>query len=211
MLARTHLARGSASAALPLFERLARDCPRDMPAHLYLAWCYQALGRLAESRQMIEDLIRTGGGPFTELLMGELHLREGRPVEALKNFERAALERRDPLVSLLTGCAYLRLKRADAAEQCFRDTLEAAPATALAYLGLAISALRKRQSGCAAEAALAAINLKFRPAPAHFVLGQSLRAIGETARAIQAFETCLRLRPDDPAARAALHALTVHA
>jgi tetratricopeptide (TPR) repeat protein len=207
MLVRTHLSAGRPAAALELIERLVKQYPNELTLNLHLAWCYQGLGRAAEAREVLEPILRADRAqPYANLLMAELCLAEGRPHAAFRYLENARGEGREPVVHLLSGWAHLRLQRAEEAERSFRAVLQIEPGLARGHPGLALAALAKAQHREAAEAALAAIGLQFDLAPAHYVLGVSLAALGETGSAVQAFETCLRFRPADRSVRAALAA-----
>src|SRR5439155_20050002 len=93
------------------------------------------------------------------------------------------------------GFTYLLMRRWGDAERAFRDTLAADGANARSFYGLALACLRQDRPEEAATAALDAVALRHNFPDAHFILGVALARLGRTARAVQALETSLRLRP----------------
>jgi len=209
-LARVHMANGDHEAAIPLLAELVGERP-DYPRYaIFLAQCCHMAGRLTECRAAIDKLLAAGkDGPAVQILRGNLALAEGRDEECLANL--LAAEKSDqssPVLLFLIGRAYARLNRWDDAERSFRAVIDLDRDSAEGWAGLARCLAEKGSYRKAADAAMEAIGLNFELPGAHFVLGVSLARLGRIQRAIQAFEACLVLAPNNAAAHSCL--ATIH-
>ncbi len=142
-------------------------------------------------------------------MRGNLALAEGDSERGLEHLLRAEQSSRTPIpeVRTLIGRVYLSMKRWEDAERLFRSVLELDGDSAAAYAGLAQALLGAGANEAAAESAMDAIGLRFEDADSHYALGAALARLGRPERAIRAFEACLKLRPEMPAAVAVLAAL----
>jgi Flp pilus assembly protein TadD len=205
-LAISHLAASRPADAVPLLEGLVAEAPDNIIAHLHLAHGYLLLGRRDECRRVIDDvLLRHAGHPSADLVRGNLELAEGRPdvaIAALLNAEENKEKR--PGLELLIGQCYLRLGRGQDAERAYRAVTARDEDFAPGYHGLAVSLNLQGRYEEAAEAALTALGLNYHIPRAHRALGFALTRLGETGRAVRAFETCLAMDPSDVVARNAL-------
>src|SRR5206468_6501539 len=68
------------------------------------------------------------------------------------------------------------------------------------HYGLALTHLNQDCPAAAADEALTAVGLHYHFPHGHYALGVALARLGRVGRAIQAFETCLALRPQTTAA-----------
>jgi len=98
--------------------------------------------------------------------------------------------------------------RLDEAARCYREALQADPADAPAHVNLAYVLLEQQQAAAAAEL-LERATVLGSPAASHlqdawFLLGRARQALGDDARAIDAYSEALRAQPAFPEA---LHAL----
>ena len=121
---------------------------------------------------------------------------EGHTDEALAHF--AAAEEQGGSSSYLlgnVGWAHLAAKRFDEAERIFLAIREIEPESALAPFGLAIIHAQRGKPTESADEALNAIGRRYFWPEAHAQLGMALVRLGQTDRAIQAFETSLVQRP----------------
>ncbi len=131
-----------------------------------------------------------------DLLQGSLLMAEKKNDEALEFLLKAEkAEPRLPSLHQQIGRLYLRMKRWDAAERAFLRALEIDPDSSRAYHGIAVVCLRKKRYSEAAEAALRSVGIIHQQPLAHFQLGVALIRLGQTDRAIQAFEVAVSMRP----------------
>jgi tetratricopeptide (TPR) repeat protein len=121
---------------------------------------------------------------------------DGHTDEALTHFAEA--EEQGGSSSYLLGnvaWAHLAAKRFDEAERLFKAIRELEPESALAPFGLAIIHAERGKPAESADEALNAIGRRYFWPEAHARLGMALVRLGDTERAIQAFETSLAQRP----------------
>lgn len=204
-LAQVHLGNQKPADAIPLLQQVIDNSPaeRRPTAQLYLAQAFFEAGRLQECRVVVEEVLALKPHQAAAHgIRGNLALAEGDLDAALTSLLKAEEGWRDsPRLKQLIGQVYLRAQRWDDAERCFRAVIEFDPDMAAAHAGLARALLEKRRFREAATESLGAVGLKFNLPGSHFVLGVSLARLGDTERAVQAFETCLKLAPDTKEAR----------
>jgi tetratricopeptide (TPR) repeat protein len=209
-LARVHLEAGRPADASPLLEELVRQQPAEVTYLLFLAQCRFLVGQLGECRRLVEEVLRREEDrPFADLLLGSLCFAENKVDEALGSLLRAEQTvRRLPGLHCQIGRVYLRMKRWDDAERAFRQALETDENCVGGHFGLALTHLNQDCPAAAADEALTAVGLHYHFPHGHYALGVALARLGRVGRAIQAFETCLALRPQSAAAHywlAAIH------
>ena len=197
-LARIHLAAGRLAEAIQILEGLIQDRPGDRSCRLFLAQAYREAGRLDDCRAVLDPILQEdAGGPVANLLRGNLAIAEGDYAKALEHLSQAELDTRPlPAMRLALGRVYLGLARWEDAERVFRGVLAIDPDDAGAHSGLARAMLGQKQPEAAAAAALDAVALRFDDFGAHYILGAALAQTGNVPRSTQAFQTCLKLRPD---------------
>jgi tetratricopeptide (TPR) repeat protein len=108
--------------------------------------------------------------------------------------------RRLPDLHCQIGRVYLRMRRWDDAGRAFRQALAIDENCVRGHFGMALAYLNQDHPAAAAEEALTAVGLHYHFPHAHYALGVALARLGKPERAIQAFETCLALRPQTTAA-----------
>ena len=196
-LALSYMDGGKPAEAAPLLEMLAAERPGERRFTLALAECYLNLGRLADCRRILETVY--GGDrawPQADLLLGIVEFAEGHADAALERLLRA--ENAAPGLPRLhnhLGAVYLRQRRWADAERAFRRALEIDVDSPPSHAGLAVAARRQGRPQEAAEHALRAAGLQYFSPAAHLQLGLSLAQLGDYARAAQALEACLSMRP----------------
>jgi tetratricopeptide (TPR) repeat protein len=208
-LARVHMEAGRPADAVPILEGLVREEPEEVTYVLFLAQCRFLLGQLGDCRRLVEEVLRREEDrPFADLLLGNLCFAENKINEALVGLLRAEqAARRLPDLHCQIGQVYLRMQRWDDAGRAFRKALEIDDNCVRGHFGLALTHLNQ---GCPAEAAdeaLTAVGLHHHFPHGHYTLGVALARLGRAGRAIQAFQTCLALRPQTAAAHAWLAAI----
>lgn len=194
--------------ALPLLLS-ARGSPAEGDsATLALIACYRALGRIADARELLENLAQSSDGsgrlavetprqaPEFDLMRGLLTLDEGRFGEALPHLEKAILARPQiPEMHLHLGRILMRLGRPELARNAFLKSLELDPELAEADLGLAQALSRLRRFHEAVQPALNAATRMPHRYSAHLLLGLCLARTGARGEAITALENALRTQP----------------
>jgi predicted AlkP superfamily phosphohydrolase/phosphomutase/Flp pilus assembly protein TadD len=203
-LARALLGADRPDAACAILEELTKSLPGEAHLALLHAHALYALGEYERCREVLRAF-DTGADPdpMCDVLMGFLAFREGRSAETAERLARAERAgRRLPRLHREIGNAYLQMGRSEDAARAFRSALAMDGDEARARDGLATALLELNRPREAADEALHAVWLQHDLAPAHFHLGAALARIGERARAMEAFETCLAL--DDRAAGAHL-------
>ncbi|HEV3148352.1 MAG TPA: alkaline phosphatase family protein [Chthoniobacterales bacterium] len=195
--------------ALPLLEELHAAEPARMLLSLTLANCYLALGRLADSRRIVEALAQDKDAgtaafgqqqarlvPQIDLLMGMICFQEGKTEEALANLKKVeALQQNIRHLQQELGRAYLKLRAWKEAESAFNRELKIDDDNPASHHGLAVALLNQRRNEEAAEHCLRAIALAHHMPLAHYHLGLVLTRLGQDERAILALETGLMIEP----------------
>ncbi len=211
--------------ARPLLEELCREKPEEMRFKLHLAQCYVSLGRNAESRVLLEEVLnfepetpKKNGDeppeskepkepkseadkakrsrPWADWLIGTIELADGNAEKGLASLLRAEEgEPHLPNLHLRLGETYLRCKRVEDAERAFERALEIDGDSPEAHVGLSMVYLRQRRFEEAASEALIAVGLQHFSPLGHFNLGIALARLGQRERAILAFETSLTILP----------------
>jgi tetratricopeptide (TPR) repeat protein len=236
-LARVYLDSRRYLDAQPIFEELAKKWPDQARFTQHLAQCYLAVGRRADAKSLLEQLIafepkapaasaqkneaeapaeapanvtmkEPKPRPWADFLMGIIHFEEGDMEVALAYLLKA--EQSDPRLPdlhLRIGETYLRQRRTEEAERAFQRALEIDGDSPEAHLGLAVVRLRQRRNEEAAEQALLAVGLQHFLPLGHFHLGVALARLGHRDRAALAFETSLSMLPGLIAAHRWLAAL----
>lgn len=131
---------------------------------------------------------------------GDIHAELGQNKQAAADYETLVkLVPGNPTALLKLGMVYQRLDRLDDARQRYLEALALKKDLAVAYNNLASIALRGKKEPAQAHAwAKRAVELA--PDVPHFqdTLGQTYRATGNTARAIEALSKASALNPAEP-------------
>jgi len=131
-----------------------------------------------------------------DYLWGCVALAECDYERALGHLEQAEqIDAERPALLLQIGEAYVRLRQADRAEQCFERAAAIDPDNPQAHLGLCRVQMLRQQYAAAAESALRAIGLRYQLPMAHFLLGRALVRLGRTLQAVDALEVALSINP----------------
>ncbi len=185
--------------------------PRRLEAAFQLAQCYQALGENDNCRKLIESIANSEFDdrtvesrnafikPQLDYMFGMLELNQGNHSSALEKFLAAEKQMgdrpsRDFYKNL--GNAYLRMENWDHCRKAYERALSIEPDDPQSLHGLAIVALNNNRSQDAVDLALESLQLLFHQPRVHFHLGLACWQLGELDRARQAFETCLKIRPN---------------
>ena len=181
--------------ALPVFERLHRDHPRE-PAYLYgLAAVRWRKGETVETARLMNSYItlqpRDASGYY---LLGAALLRQDLFVEAQAALKRSFSLKADPETEFLLGVASEKLGDRAAAIETFRRVIKARPdhAAALSALG---AAYREAGNFTEAQAALErAVELDQNDLRATYQLGLVYSKLGNSEAAKRMFARADDLR-----------------
>ena len=139
--------------------------------------------------------------PTVNLLLGRLEALDGNYDKAVEFLIRAEeTEPRLPGLHLQLGQTYLRLHRAEEAERAFERALDIDGDNALAHEGMATALSLLQRYDEAVDHGLTAVGLMHEMPRAHLRLGATLARLGLYEQSVLAFQTCLKLAPNTPAA-----------
>ncbi len=134
--------------------------------------------------------------PRSLLLLGVLEYYDKNTVKSLEHLKRAEqAEPRLPGLHNQLGKVYLRMNRPEDAMRAFKKALAIDGDSAVAYDGMAAALLRLHRPLQATEHALIAVGLLRHFPEAHFRLGVALTRMKDYQRAVDAFETCIKIAP----------------
>src|SRR6185503_14713120 len=146
----TTLQMGLVLDALPVFERLNRDYPRE-PAYLYgLAAAHWTKGEVAETIRLLNDYValqpRNASGWY---LLGAALLRQEQTSEAQRALQRSLSLKADPDTEYLLGASFEKAGDRPAAIERYRKVVQLRPDHAAAHAALGAA---YRETGKYAEA-----------------------------------------------------------
>ena len=195
-LAQSYLGAARYVDALPLLESVYEEWPERWDYCRELAICQLNLGLIDEAHETVSGVIENKKDAGALLLRATIECRRKNFSEGLEYLTQAeALDAASAGLQNQIGLTRLRLHQPELAEVAFRKGIESDADNAYAYLGVAFCRLRARQYEEAADYALQALALRFDLSLAHHNLGIALARLGDNARAIEAFEACLRYQP----------------
>ena len=193
----SHFDARNVDEAILALRRAIAAAPGHLQAILLLASSLPAKGEQEECRALAGQVAADPClAPYAALLLGMLATSDGNTDEALARF--AAAEEQAGASSYLLGnvaWAHLAAKRLDDAERLFTAIRSLEPESPLAPFGLALIHAERGQQTESADEALNAIGRRYFFPEAHAQLGMALMRVGQTERAIQAFETSVAQRP----------------
>jgi tetratricopeptide (TPR) repeat protein len=106
VLAFAHFSKGQVGRAIDAAEEGIRVCGRHQFLLMCLGWCYATAGRIAEARQLLEELkTRRSTTYVSAFAVGNIHVSLGEVDQGLEWFAQA-LEERDILAIVLLGSPF---------------------------------------------------------------------------------------------------------
>lgn len=203
-LARAYIDGGKWMEGIDILKKLHSENPKTLRFAIRLANAYQSVGKLKEARKTVNHIraILDRESPQLDMLEANLLIGEERykkALELLQKVEREAGEQ--PNLYLRLANAYLQLNRLEEAEQAVNKELEINPEEVSVYYVLGVINYRQMQYEAALNNFMDAVGLLFYHPTAHFYIGETLVALQEYEKAVQAFETCLQLVPNMNVAR----------
>jgi tetratricopeptide (TPR) repeat protein len=189
---------GRAKEALTYLEQAARLKPMDYDAAYSLAEAYQKSGDVKRADQSVQTLLAREDRAELHALLAEVRESEGQPVEAVREYQRAA-ELEPSEEYLFAWGAELLLHHADApASEVFRKGHRLYPKSVRMLVGLGAAAYGQDLNEQAARWLLEAIELEPSDSRPYLFLGKVQEvAKSEPQEWVDAFQRFVTLRPDD--------------
>lgn len=198
-VSRTLLWKNRTDQALPLLEEIVRRRPWEDRFLMQLAACYMQAGYLGQAERLLLAMHddRPPDNPTSLLLLARIKLARGDLGGGLQSLLAAeAMNPKLANVCVQLGDAYARLHQWENAQAAYERAISLDEDNALAFQGLSTVHQRRGRNQETVDAALSAVSLLHRLPVAHYNLGVAMGRSGETERAIVAFETALRFRPE---------------
>jgi tetratricopeptide (TPR) repeat protein len=191
----TALQMGLILDALPVFEQLQRDYPRE-PTYLYaLAAAHWTKGDLAETTRLMNTYVALQPrAPLGWYLLGAALLRQEKPSEAKVAIERSLSLKVDADSEYLLGVIFEKAGDGVAATDRFRKVVQLRPDHAAGHAALGTA---YREAGNYAEARLElerAVELDANDLRANYQLGLVYAKLGEKEAAQKMFDRADELR-----------------
>ncbi|MEE9608570.1 MAG: tetratricopeptide repeat protein, partial [Myxococcota bacterium] len=184
--------------SVTLFEHALRVTRDNHVAHINLAMAYAKSRRLEDAEHQLAEARRIApGSVIAEGALGEVRLKQGRPVEALRHLELAS--QRAPRASRWhagRAQALLDLAEFEAAAEGYGAALRIDPHNATLHGNLGLALFRAGRVDDAVASYEESLRLVPGRADVRGNLGVALAARGDEERAISQFERALAARPE---------------
>jgi tetratricopeptide (TPR) repeat protein len=189
---------GRTKQAIAYLEQAAQLKPTDYDAGYSLALAYQKIGDSKRADQSVQTLLARGEHAELHALLAEVREGEGQPVEAVREYQRAA-EMEPSEEHLFAWGAELLLHRAYApASEVFAKGQRRYPKSVRMLVGLGAAAYGQDLNEQAARWLLEAIELEPSDARPYLFLGKVQEvAKSEPQEWVEAFQRFVTLRPAD--------------
>jgi tetratricopeptide (TPR) repeat protein len=198
-IAQTHLWKRQPDRALPLLDEIVRRRPWEDRFLAHLALSYFQTGYLKQAERIVAAVSdgSESGSASMMLLSAKIKLARGDYAGGLQALLGAeATNPHMPGIYTQIGDAYLSLLQWENAKGAYEKAVALDSENAYALQGLSSIYRRKGLNQETLDTALRAVSLLHRLPIAHFNIGVAMARSGQTERAILAFETALRFRPD---------------
>jgi Tfp pilus assembly protein PilF len=189
---------GRTKQAIAYLEQAAQLKPTDYDAGYWLALGYQKSGNTKRADQSVQTLLARGERAELHALLAEVRECEGQPVEAVREYQRAA-EMEPNEEHLFAWGAELLLHRAYApASEVFAKGQRRYPKSVRMLVGLGAAAYGQDLNEQAAQWLLKASDLDPSDARPYLFLGKVQEvAKSEPKEWVEAFQRFVALRPAD--------------
>jgi tetratricopeptide (TPR) repeat protein len=189
---------GRAKEALGYLERAVQLKPMDDDAGYSLAVAYQKSGNVKRADQAVQTLLARRERAELHALLAEVRESEGQPVDAVREYQRAA-DMEPSEENLFAWGAELLLHHADApAAEVFAKGHRLHPKSVRMLVGLGAAAYGQDLNEQAARWLLEAIELEPSDPRPYLFLGKVQEvAKSEPKEWLEAFQRFVTLRPDD--------------
>ena len=189
---------GRAKQAIAYLEQAVRLRPMDYDAGYSLAVAYQKSGDMKRADQAVQTLLARGERAELHALLAEVREGEGQPVDAVREYQRAA-EMQPSEENLFGWGAELLLHHADApASEVFTKGHRLYPKSLRMLVGLGAAAYGQDMNEQAAQWLLKASQLEPSDARPYMFLGKVQEvAKSEPKEWVDAFQRFVTLHPED--------------
>ncbi|MBK8564074.1 MAG: alkaline phosphatase family protein [Saprospiraceae bacterium] len=209
-LARAYLNGQQWDEGIALLEKLHTENLEILRFANYLAHAYLMVGKFKKARKIVNHIqgLLDRESPQLDLLEGSLLLAEGRPLKALKMFQKVEKEAgQQPHLRYRLANAYLQLNKLEQAESVLMAAVAEDPEEASSWYTLGVCRYQMAKYEDAIDALLHGVGLQYYNPQSHFYLGETLLAMQRYEDAANAFEVCLRIAPAMNTARERLVAI----
>lgn len=187
---------GQTEKAIDVYKEAIAVDPADARPYYYIGKAYGSLGRVEESKQMLEKAAALNPNyvPFTLLATGVTYASQGRFAEAVEYFGRAVEV--DPGFAMAYydyGLSLYRLSRYDEAKVALGRAADLAAGDSNIMLPSALILIEMGELEKGSAIARAVLLREPRNDGAHFTLGLALERQGRIPEAVAQFEEALRL------------------
>ncbi len=204
-LARAYVDGGLPDKAIPILEKLHAEDDFAARYAFRLATCYQSMGRLSDSRRIIEKLREQEqyASPTLDIMEATLLIGERQPLKAIKLFKTAEskVDRHYARINMQLANCYMMLSRWEDAERFLEKEIEWDHDTPQAHYLLGNVLMKQKNYTQATAAYLNAVGLDFNQPNYHYGLGSALFSEGKYVEASKALENALAIMPENNAAR----------
>ena len=185
--------------AISLLLRLYHANPLQVTRGYLVAESLYRFGFLRDALVLMKSLgIIFARQPVGKFMLGMVALHNQQTEDAKELFEDAYNDGPPfPILYFYLGQAYLLLNTPEKAEQAFSRFIELDPCLPQAYLGHSESLLQLKRFEDAAEVAFLAVGADFMEPAMHLALGRAVAQLGDKARAQEAYETALKIAPEN--------------
>lgn len=192
----SHYGLGQKEKALPYLEAAQRALPTS-PAAKLLAELLLENNKLDSATLILEGYLRGHPGDAqAQALLASTHLAKGRGARAVQVYEEAIKRRDTPALRAGLGLTLLQLDRVQAALPHLEAAWRQDPGQIAAGTGLTNAYLRLRATRKAVAVA-EALAKQSRTAQSYNLLGSALGQAGDAAKSRAAFESALKLEPNN--------------
>jgi arylsulfatase A-like enzyme/Tfp pilus assembly protein PilF len=178
---------------IPLLEEALRQDPADATIYFHLGDAYQQAGRAADAMKLYQNGIRNGlANAWLYSRLAYLYVRQGDPNQAISLYEKAAQLNPSDSDSLNDlGMTYLDGGKIAEAERSFQWSLAAGDESGMAYNGLGLVAVQKKDMAAARGWFEKAVRRDPDLLEARLNLGRAYKILGDNAKARASFEAFL--------------------
>jgi len=203
-LARAYIDGQKWEEGIEILTNLHSENPKTIRYAVRLTHAYQSTGKFKDARRVINHVktFLNKENSQLDIIEGTLLMNEERYKKALELFQKVEREAGEqPRLNLQIANAYLRLNRLNDAEKAVLKELKINPEEFSAHYLLGIIYYQKMQYEDALNSFFDTVGLLYHYPSAHFYIGESLNALRDYEKAIEAYDICLKFVPNMNLAR----------
>lgn len=198
---------GKPEEAARVYKEAVESDPTDPRPYYYLGKIYESLGRVSESKEMLERAaaVNPAYRPFSDLSIGIGLAKQGAYDQAAGYFKRAVTA--DPTMAVghyNLGLAMFKLGRFAEARQALDEAVRRAGGNSDVVVSAAQILVGMGEADKAIAMAGAVLQREPRNGQAYYTLGLALESQGKTPQAIEQLERALQCMPSSQEVRQTL-------